>query len=287
MISSVKFPNFECMQIENSTGVVVETAHLPSEFLERTVQIDIYFPAHPFATEELSLLLINDGQDLAAMGFDKIIGYMLHEETLKPLLCVGIHCGEDRKNEYGMAISPDSKGRGAKAALYQRFIIEELLPYIYGHHRITSFRERAFAGFSLGGLSALDIVWNHPDIFTKAGVFSGSLWWRIKDKSDKDYNESLDRLMHRQVRQGAYHAGLKFFFQCGELDETEDRNKNGVIDSIDDTIDLMRELMAKGYKEGRDMAYLQLKDGRHDVSTWAKALPIFLKWGWRNRTASK
>jgi enterochelin esterase-like enzyme len=65
------------------------------------------------------------------------------------------------------------------------------------------------------------------------------------------------------------------------LDELEDRNNNGVIDSIDDTIDLLRELQAKGYREGTDFRYLQLKDGKHDVPTWAKALPEFLKWGWK------
>ena len=67
------------------------------------------------------------------------------------------------------------------------------------------------------------------------------------------------------------------------LDETEDRNKNGVIDSIDDTIDLMRVLLQKGYKEGKDMQYLQLPKGKHDVPTWAKAFPTFLKWGWGNK----
>jgi hypothetical protein len=73
---------------------------------------------------------------------------------------------------------------------------------------------------------------------------------------------------------------MKFFFECGEHDEEEDRNKNGVIDSIDDTLDLMRLLVKKGYREGRDIYYLQLPDGRHDVPSWAKALPTFLNWGW-------
>jgi hypothetical protein len=87
-------------------------------------------------------------------------------------------------------------------------------------------------------------------------------------------------MVHRMVRDGKYNPGMKFFFECGEFDETEDRNNNGVIDAIDDTVDLMRELLGKGYLEGKDITYLQLKDGRHDVPTWAKALPVFLKWGW-------
>jgi enterochelin esterase-like enzyme len=271
------------MQTETSMGVVVETANLISEPLERQVTINCYLPVNYQQTGELSLLLVNDGQDLEAMGFDKMISYLLQTETLQPLLVVGIHAGEDRINEYGMASSPDFKGRGAKAGLYTRFIFEELLPYIYNRYQITGFKEKAFSGFSLGALSALDIVWNHPEVFTRVGVFSGSLWWRSKDKSEKDYNEANDRLMHRQIRQGQYRPGLKFFLQCGELDEAEDRNKNGVIDSIDDTIDLLRELYAKGYIEGKDMYYMQLKDGKHDVPSWAKALPSFLKWGWRKR----
>jgi len=86
--------------------------------------------------------------------------------------------------------------------------------------------------------------------------------------------------MHRQLRESEYRVGMKFFFQCGELDETEDRDKNGVIDSIDDTFDIIKILVRMGYKEGPDIRYLQIPDGRHDVPTWARALPVFLIWGW-------
>lgn len=271
------------MHTEISTGIMVETIALPSEFLARTVTLNFYLPADMARRASMSLLLVNDGQDLEAMGFDKMIGYLTETDQITPLLVAGIHAGEDRLNEYGMQVGPDFKGRGTKGAVYQRFIIEELLPFIYSRYKITAFKERAFAGFSLGGLSAMDIVWNNPEVFSKVGVFSGSLWWRSKDKDARDYNGDKHRMMHCQVREGQYRPGQQFFFQCGGLDETEDRNRNGVIDSIDDTIDLMRELLQKGYKEGRDMYYLQLLKGKHDVPTWAKALPVFLKWGWRGR----
>ncbi len=267
------------MQVETTMGVVTERISIISEPLERTVLVDFYLPVN-VQTDELNLLLINDGQDLVTMGFERLLEQLVSDGKIKPLLCVGIHCGEDRKNEYGLAAAPDFKGRGAKAALYQRFVLEELLPLIVEKYQIISFREVSFAGFSLGGLSALDMVWNHPELFTKVGVFSGSLWWRSKDKGDKDFDESSDRLMHQQVRNGNFQPDLKFFFQCGTKDEGEDRNKNGVIDSIDDTIDLMKELLQKGYKEGKDMFYLQIPGGRHDVPTWAAAFPPFLLWGW-------
>jgi enterochelin esterase-like enzyme len=275
------------MHTEVSNGITVDTIELPSEVLNRTVTINIYGGPQVAALKDCSLLLFNDGQDIEAMGFDKMLQYLQETDAIDPLLCVGIHAGEERLLEYGMISTPDFKGRGARAQQYRQFIIEELLPFIHKRFNKAAFKEIAFAGFSLGGLSVMDLAWNHPDIFSKVGVFSGSLWWRLKDKKDKEYNEANDRLMHREVRMGHYHPGQKFFFCCGEQDEAEDRNNNGVIDSIDDTIDLMRELMARGWMEGKDMYYLQLPDGKHDVRSWAKALPVFLKWGWRKKQVAQ
>ena len=59
-----------------------------------------------------------------------------------------------------------------------------------------------------------------------------------------------------------------------------DRNNNGIIDSIDDTIDLIKELKAKGYNNVEDIKYLEMPDGKHDIATWSRAMPIYLKWGW-------
>jgi hypothetical protein len=68
------------------------------------------------------------------------------------------------------------------------------------------------------------------------------------------------------------------FFETGTLDETADRNNNGIIDSIDDTLSLIEELVKKGYDPETDIRYLELPDGKHDVATWARAFPEFLKW---------
>lgn len=260
------------METEQVDELMVDHIELQSRYVKRTVKIDLY---HSDAgADNCSLLLINDGQDLVKMGFDNI----LRRLRLKPLVVAGIHCGDDRKNEYGMSSGADYKGWGAKASSYEKFVVKELIPFLHSRYSNITFTDTAFAGFSLGGLSALDIAWNHPEIFNRTAIFSGSFWWRSVDKDDKDYNPWTHRMMHRQIQDSGIRHGFKFFFECGELDEVEDRNKNGVIDSIDDTIDLMRILIRKGYREGRDIRYLQMPDGRHDVPSWAKALPSFLKW---------
>ena len=117
------------------------------------------------------MLLINDGQDLPKMPFEEILGTLIAEDEIEPLICIGIHCGPDRKMEYGTALHPDYKGRGAKAGAYTNFVFKELLPCLRKKYHIYSFKEKSFAGFSLGALSAMDIVWNHPLEFTKLGLF--------------------------------------------------------------------------------------------------------------------
>jgi iron(III)-enterobactin esterase len=266
------------MRKEELSSVLVERKLIYSSALRRYVTVDLYLPKNITDPRSLSLLLINDGQDLEKMDFSSILDGQITAGEMAPVLCVGIHAGAERKQEYGTAGVPDFMGRGSKAKAYASFTLDRLIPYIHNHYCITSFRSKSFAGFSLGGLSAIDMVWSHPDIFSVAGVFSGSLWWRTKDLED-GYNEDTDRIIHAKVREGSYKPGLRFYFTTGSLDETADRNNNGIIDSIDDTLSLIDELKAKGYSDS-DIVYTNFEDGRHDVETWARALPEFLKWGW-------
>jgi Putative esterase len=268
------------MPIEMSSRILPESFSLRSATLGRSVQVDLYLPPNISQAGEMSLLLINDGQDLGKLGLAAILDKLYTQGVLAPLLCVGIHAGPQRKMEYGTASIPDYLGRGALAGRYTDFILDELLPRLRTGCGIKEFREQAFAGFSLGALSAMDIVWNHPQQFNRAGLFSGAFWWRATDKDDPEYSDETDRIMHRQVHEGRHHPGLAFFFECGTDDESEDRNQNGIIDSIDDTRDLISELVMKGYEPGKDIHYLELLEGRHDVATWARAMPEFLEWGW-------
>ncbi len=275
------FENMVEEKIIKVSNIVVEQHTILSQYLQRDVVADVYLPSKNFHPELMNLLLINDGQDLLKMPFDEILNRLISNDEIEPMICIGIHCGNERKREYGTAYSADFKGRGDKAGLYSKFIFDELLPFIRKQYHAPAFKEKSFAGFSLGGLSAMDIAYNHADEFNKVGVFSGSLWWRRKGY-DENYNDESDRLMHLQILNGKFYPWMKFFFECGALDETADRNNNGVIDSIDDTLDLIVELRAKGYTD-QHIKYLELQDGTHDITTWSKAFPDFLKWGWSKK----
>lgn len=251
----------------------------PSQALGRPVCLDVFLPPNHFSGSHkpCPTLWINDGQDLPAVGMGPTL-QRLHEEGKIPgIIVVAIHAGEERMQEYGTAGRLDYLKRGNKAHLYNRFLLKELMPPMSQRYRIAHDpQQTAVAGFSLGGLSAFDIAWHHPERFGKVGVFSGSLWWRSKafDPADPDGH----RIIHHTVQQGPRRKGLHFWFQAGTEDEEEDRNNNGIIDAIDDTLDLITELKQHGYHEGRDIRYVEVLGGQHNPETWGKVMPDFLRW---------
>jgi|SRR5450755_3503722 len=284
-MNSLFLPIFENMPSVNPEIRKLETLSFPSEILERDLRIDFYLPPAT-GKGKFEVLLINDGQDLQTMDFEAILSKLYLSNAIRPLLCIGIHAGPLRKFEYGTALTADYKGRGNLARRYMYFITEELVPAIHLLFPGKLNLRWAYAGFSLGGLSALDISWRHGQLFKMAGVFSGSLWWRTLDKDNPDYQDEQHRIMHNQIRDTHFVSGMKFFFECGTADETEDRNGNGVIDSIDDTKDLITALINKGYDAQSDICYHEITGGKHDVSTWSVALPVFLQWAFQAGSGS-
>jgi iron(III)-enterobactin esterase len=267
------------MKFKDLSSLFVETKLLYSASLRRYVTVDFYLPKNIADPSQLSLLLINDGQDLHQMNFGEMLNELLETNQVQPIVCAGIHANRNRKKEYGIAHTPDYANRGARAGVYKDFILENLIPFIHTNYCIEKFKMKGMAGFSLGGLTALDLVWNHSEIFKTAGVFSGSLWWRSRSL-EEGYVEETDRIMHQQIKKGVFKEGLKFYFTTGSLDETADRNNNGIIDSIDDTEGLIMELEKLGYNSVTDIKYINYEDGKHDVETWGRAMPQFLLWGW-------
>ncbi|GGM89043.1 hypothetical protein GCM10010967_22260 [Dyadobacter beijingensis] len=252
-----------------------ENIVLYSAFLSREVTVTVLLPAGFAHSNTYPLVLFNDGQDFEALQMTATAAALQQSGKLVPCVIAGIHADGRRVQEYGTAHQPDYAGRGDKAGLTTDFVLRELIPYLSNHYHTRS-KGITYAGCSLGGLMALDAVWHHPGVFSQAGVFSGSLWWRQK-ALDAGYDES-DRIMHRRIRESEGNPDLRFWFQCGTWDEYDDRDGDGVIDSIQDTLECVAELERKGYRWGREIRYVEVEEGMHNPETWAKILPDFLEW---------
>ena len=268
--------------LKQEMSVAEEVLTIDSNFLEREVTVTLLIPEGFEEMGKTNLLLLNDGQELENLQLKTALEKMQSNGQISPVLVAAIHANEERQQEYGAAAIPDFKGRGSKAAAYTSFITQELVPKLQEFVGTISFDKVAYAGFSLGGLSAVDIAWNNPELFDKVGAFSGSFWWRSKDLND-GYDSEQDRIMHKIIRQKQHQPDLKFWFQTGTKDEAMDRNGNFIIDSIDDTIDLIKTLENKGYNRPADIQYVEIVNGKHNTETWAAAMPKFLVWAFGSK----
>lgn len=262
-----------------STSEVNTLENFPSLHLQRSVRIDVFLPPSYYRSTDKTfpVLFLNDGQDMEAVHLADTLERLYNDKKIHETLVFAVHASGERIQEYGIANIPDYKQRGAKAGAYTRFLLHELIPFLQRRYRCNlPGKNWAIAGFSLGGLSAFDIGWHHPDYFSRIGVFSGSFWWR--SQVFQPNNPDGHRILHDLLRRSKKRNGLQFWLQTGTLDEESDRNNNGVIDSIDDTLDVIRELKTLGYREGKDIHYMEVIGGRHDLPTWAKVMPDFLQW---------
>jgi predicted alpha/beta superfamily hydrolase len=131
---------------------------------------------------------MHDGQNLfdAATSFagewnaDETAERLIKENKIQPSIIVGIENTRDRMTEY----TPGERG-----TLYQRFIVEEVKPFIDSTYRTTKDRNQtAIGGSSLGGLVSLYSAHKYPETFGLCCAMSPSLWWNsqaaMKDLAD-------------------------------------------------------------------------------------------------------
>ena len=260
--------------------LTIRQKNIFSHFLQREVAVSVILPAGFNPAHAYRLMLCNDGQDFAELGMENILRHLWQKNVIEPVVVAGIHAGENRLHEYGTCIQSDYANRGSRAADTRDFVLKELLPSLKTEFNVCD-KQVVYAGFSLGGLMALDIVLHHSDVFSKVGVFSGALWWRQKALND-GYHD-VDRIMHAQIRDFIKKQDLQFWFQCGGKDETDDRDGDGIIDSIQDILECIAELERKGYIWNKDIKYLEMPKGEHNVQTWSIAMPEFLKWAFAKK----
>lgn len=242
-------------------------------------RVSVYLPPRYDAgrAQPYPLFLALDGQTMPRWGLAATLGELVRSRQIEPVVIAAVPASPERIDEYGTAGSLDHAGRGRRAKAFQELLAGAVLPAMREQYHVAGTPEHTgIFGASMGGLCAFDTAWRRPRLFGTAGIFSGSLWWRADDAGP--VAQQASRIVHRTVRETAGRPALRLWFQAGTRDESCDRDGNGVIDAIQDTTELMTELAAKGFRTGPDMAYLQVEGGEHHESTWARALPEFLRW---------
>ncbi|HMO01393.1 MAG TPA: alpha/beta hydrolase-fold protein [Oligoflexia bacterium] len=279
--------------------IVSYESQILSDHLKRLVTITVVYSRQNsrLSNGSYPLLVLNDGQNINELNLLRNLQELTsHDENFVSPFIVALHAPADiRKRWYGTVgasclarLSPNNhiEVLGDKAGKYESFVREELMYFIdqhIGQNRgliSISPRHRAFAGFSLGALSAFDIVLRNQQQFGIYGGFSGSFWWRDREYCIEAPNG--DRIAHKRVEALSEPPKVRFWFQSGGLDEYCDRDFDGTIDAVGDTLHLITRLRRQGVAESLiNHTYLPL--GEHNYQTWREVFPEFLRWAFNKK----
>jgi enterochelin esterase-like enzyme len=109
---------------------------------------------------------------LNTAGVGKAADEMIESGELRPMIMVFPLTRYDSAK----AIQEDLKDGGRGESGMGRFLTRELIPYVDAHYNTQNSPEgRYIGGYSMGGYFALEIAFQHPDLFCKAGAFNPAL----------------------------------------------------------------------------------------------------------------
>lgn len=155
-----------------SNGTIRElTVYVPPGYDEaRNRRYPVLYLLHGFANDHHSWHRYGRAND--------ILDNLLAQKKIEPFLVVmPLGYGGAAINGDGTGIPPKGAGQfGGDAALYERDLIEDIIPMIDAKFRTNGDRKhRAIAGFSMGGGQAGRFGLRHLETFSQVGIMSAGM----------------------------------------------------------------------------------------------------------------
>ena len=222
-------------------GTLQKVNNFCSPQLGNTRSLTIYLPPS-YSQNPLKrypVLYMHDGQNLFDAGppseawsgsVDETANNLMSNGQMDEVIIVGIDNTANRIYEYTPCCDPQYGGGGSD--MYERFLLETVKPYIDQNYRtLTTNKNTAIIGSSLGGLVSTYISRRHPEVFSKSGGMSSSFWWN---------NQALTL----QVEAATSKVAVSFYIDAGTSS-----------DGLTETTRMRDALTADGYVQGKDLYY--------------------------------
>lgn len=194
------------------TGTVRYYHNFSSPLLKNTRNVVVWLPPSYFKhpDKKYPVLYAHDGQNIfdhssggnGEWRMDEVADSLMRLGKIQEFIIVGIANTKDRWVEY----SGTPEGMN-----YIKFIATELKPFIDRNFRTLKDKANTAAiGSSMGGLISFYMVWQYPDVFSKAACLSSGFYFDDGNILVKA-KQSTSRL-----------NGSKLYLDCGGLDLDKD-----------------------------------------------------------------
>ena len=205
---------------------------------------------------------MHDGQnafDPATSSFgydwqaDEVADSLIKVGAINEIIIVAIYNTSDREQEYIYS---------NLGYTYMDFIVNNLKPFIDRKYRTLPDKENtAVCGASLGGLISLMLVWNYPQVFSKAACLSSAF------KIDQlDYVDTVANYTSKK-------KDIKLYIDNGGIGL-----ETGLQPGTDEMIVALQN---KGYELGKDIIWYVDKNASHSEIAWAERIwrPLLFFFG--------
>ena len=209
------------------------------------------------------VIYMHDGQNIidprtSSFGvdwqLDETADSLIVQNLIEPLIIVGIYNTSDRSREY---MDTDS------GKIYMQLVVDIIKPLIDKSYRTKPGREStATGGSSAGGLISFMLLWEYPEIFSRAACIS-SVFKYASEKNSINYVDDV-------VNDHRKRPDLLLYFENGD-DELDSKLEPGIIEMIG-------ALKQREYRQDKDFVWFQIPNSKHTESSWSKNSWRFLKF---------
>jgi predicted alpha/beta superfamily hydrolase len=204
-------------------------------------KVDVYLPPdYSTQTQADRVLYVFDGADLSREH-----DALLQEGLIQPALFVSIQNKSSQSRFYDLTPSPATSFGQSSGGLeaFGNLIAGRIKPYIDAHFRTLPGPEyTGVVGSSLGGLAACWLGYFHPDTFGLAACLEPSLWWNDR------------QLLKRLQQDSSPKTRTRFWIMAAEQEYPG---------MWRDSKRAAFALLHRGWREGEDLAFLQVHNGSH------------------------
>ncbi len=232
--------------------------------LDNRRDLVVYLPAsYAKSRRRYPVIYMQDGQNLfdpatsfaGAWGLDEALPAAARRGT--EAIVVGIpNMGAERIDEYSPFV--DAQAGGGRGELYLEFVVRTIKPLIDSRFRTATARQAAgIGGSSMGGLISLYAFFRYPELFGFTACLSPSLWF-------------AESAILSFVETAPFVPG-KIYLDIGSLEG---------LAIVGPARQLRQILVAKGYRAGHDLRWVEDRSGQHQEASWGRrfrnAIPFLL-----------
>jgi predicted alpha/beta superfamily hydrolase len=176
----------DAQTVKNNQVIIGKTDSVNSKILKEKRTVWIYLPTGYDAAAKtrypVVYLLDADWNFAAFSGMEHELSEVIGNTVVPPMIIVAIP-NTDRTRDLtptNSLFGPDGKkvndfGTSGGGEKFTSFIAKELMPHIDSAYQTSPFK--MLIGHSFGGLTAMNIIINHTDMFNAYLVIDPSMWW--------------------------------------------------------------------------------------------------------------